>query len=43
VSAGDRRNRAIYRTLHRPPVGGVVFFAVIRFRERTAAFMWREA
>jgi hypothetical protein len=43
VSAGDRRNPAIYRTLHRPPLGGVVFFAVVRFRDVMAAFMWREA
>ena len=32
VSPDDRRDRAIYRTPHRPPRGGVVFFAVFRFR-----------
>ena len=35
-------DRAIYRTLHRPPLGGVVFIAVIRFREMAAAFIGAE-
>lgn len=36
-------DRAIYRTLHRPPHGGVVFIAVVRFREMAAAFMAAES
>jgi hypothetical protein len=35
-------DRAIYRTLHRPPLGGVVFFAVMHFRETWAAFIGAE-